>query len=51
VEFTSVKVNRLDPDGKTMYVDFVASTRGIGTQSLQSTVISGASTAYTLSTT
>lgn len=51
VEFSSVKVNRLDPDGKTMYIDFVASTRNIGTQSLQATVVSGAATSYLLSTT
>jgi hypothetical protein len=51
VEFTTLKVNRLDPDGKTMYIDFVASTRGIGTQSLQATVQSGAATSYQLSTT
>jgi hypothetical protein len=38
VEFTSVKVNRLDPDGKTMYIDYVASTRNIGTSSVQCTV-------------
>lgn len=46
VEFTSVKVNRLDPDGKTMYMDFMASTRGIGTQSLQCTVVSPTAGAY-----
>lgn len=53
VEFQKVKVNRLDPDGKTMYLDFTASTRGgqIATPSLQVTVISGASTAYNVSTT
>lgn len=51
VEFTGLKVNRLDPDGKTMYLDWTASTRNIGTQSLQCTVVSGASTSYALSTT
>lgn len=51
VEFTSTKVNRLDPDGKTIFLDFVASTKNIGTQSFQATVLSGAATSYTLSTT
>lgn len=51
IEFTGLKVNRLNPDGQTMYIDFVGSTRNIGSNSLQCTVISGASTAYTLSTT
>ncbi len=51
VEMTGFKVNRLDPDGKTMYIDFVGATRNIGTQSLQCTVVSTASAAYTLSTT
>ena len=51
IEITSLKVNRLDPDGKTMYYDFVAASRNIGTSSLQGTVVSGASTSYALSTT
>jgi hypothetical protein len=51
IEFPAMKVNRLDPDGKTMYIDFTASTRNIGTQSVQATIISGASTSYALSTT
>lgn len=51
VEFPTLKVNRLDPDGKTMYIDFSGSTRGIGTQSLQCTVVSPASQSYLLSTT
>ena len=51
VEFADVKVNRLDPDGKTMYIDFTASTRNIGTQSVQTNVTSTASAAYHLSTT
>lgn len=51
VEFTALKVNRLDPDGKTTYVDFTASTRNIGSQAVQCTVVSGASTSYALSTT
>jgi hypothetical protein len=51
VEFTALKVNRLDPDGKTMYLDYTASTKNIGTSSLQATVVSGASTSYALSTT
>lgn len=51
IEFPSVKVNRLDPDGKTMYLDVVASTRNIGTSSLQATIVSPASTSYAVSTT
>lgn len=52
VEFSNLKVNRLDPDGKTMYIDYTASTRGgIGTQSLQITAVTVASTSYTLATT
>lgn len=51
LEFTGLKVNRLDPDGKTMYIDFTASTKNVGTSSLQAVVVSGASTSYTLSTT
>ena len=53
VEFKSVKTNRLDPDGKTMFIDFVASTRGgvIATQSLQATVVNNTPSAYSLSTT
>ncbi len=48
---TNVKVNRLDPDGKTMYLDWVGTTRQVGTSSLQITVISPASTSYALSST
>lgn len=51
IEFPSVKVNRLEPDGQTMYLDVVGSTRNIGTSSLQITVVSPASTSYALSTT
>lgn len=51
IEFTGLKVNRLDPDGKTMYLDFTASTRNVGTNSLQCTVVSAASTSYALPTT
>jgi hypothetical protein len=46
VEFTALKVNRLDPDGKTMYVDWTASTRNVGTQSFQATVVSPTAGAY-----
>lgn len=46
IEFTAVKVNRLDPDGKTMYLDWTASSRQIGTQSLQATVVSPTSGLY-----
>lgn len=51
IEFPTVKVNRLDPDGKTMYLDFSGATRQIGTSSLQITVVSIASTSYAVSTT
>lgn len=51
VEFPTVSVNRLDPDGQTMYLNFVGQTRNIGTQSAQITVVSPASTSYALSTT
>ena len=51
VEFSNLKVNRLNPDGQTMYIDFTGATRNIGSQAVLATVITGASTAYTLSTT
>lgn len=51
VEFPAVKVNRLDPDGKTIYIDYTAATRNIGTQSLQSTVVAVPSQSYALATT
>lgn len=40
VEFSNVKVNRLDPDGKTMYLDFTAETRNIGSTALVANVVS-----------
>lgn len=46
VEFDNLKVNRLDPDGKTMYVDFTAATRNIGSIALQTTVVSTTSGHY-----
>ena len=45
------KVNRLEPDGMTMYLDWSGASRQIGTSSLQVTVVSPASTSYALSTT
>lgn len=53
LEFTSVKVNRLDSDGKTMYLDFMGSTRGgvIATQSLQAVVSNNTSGPYSSATT
>lgn len=51
VEFTALKVNRLDPDGKTMWIDYTASTKNIGTQSLQTTVTNLTSTAYSSTST
>lgn len=46
LEFTALKVNRLDPDGKTMYLDYTASTRQIGTQSLQVVTNTTTASAY-----
>lgn len=52
IEFTAVKVNRLDPDGKTMFLDFTAATKGgTGTQSLQIDVGTNTSTVYSSSST
>jgi hypothetical protein len=51
IEFTALKVNRLDPDGKTVFVDATASSRNIGSQSLQATVVSPTSGAYSNSAT
>jgi hypothetical protein len=46
VEVSSIKVNRLDPDGKTMYLDIVASTRNVGSTAIAATVVSTSSGAY-----
>lgn len=51
VEFTALKVNRLDPDGKTMYIDYMAATRNIGSQALQCMVVSPTAGAYSSSST
>jgi hypothetical protein len=51
VEFTNLKVNRLDPDGKTMYIDFTASTRNIGSQAIIANLTSTASGPYNSPTT
>lgn len=51
MDFSAVKVNRLDPDGKTMYLDFTAMTRKGATNSLFANVISAATQAYTATST
>lgn len=51
VEMSNLKVNRLDPDGMTAYIDFTGATRGIGSTALQCTVVSAASQTYLSSTT
>lgn len=51
VQFTAVKLNRLDPDGKTMYLDFTAMTIKNATNSLFANVVSGATNAYTATAT
>ena len=47
-QFVGAKVNKLDPDGKTVYIDFVFSTIRTGSYPLQAEVVvpSGAATQY-----
>ncbi len=47
----SSKVNRLDPDGKTMYMDFSGLTQAGPTSAVIAELVTGATTAYTLPTT
>ena len=47
----SSKVNRLDPDGKTMYMDFSGLTQAGPTSAVIAEITTGATAAYTLSTT
>lgn len=49
--FSAVKVNRLNPDGQTMMLDFTAMTQAGPTPSVYIDVLSQATAAYTLSTT
>lgn len=49
--FGSVKVNRLDPDGKTMLLDFTALTQGGPTDAVICDVVTRATGLYTSSTT
>lgn len=49
--FGSVKVNRLDPDGKTMWLDFTALTQGGPTVACYADVVTRATGAYTSATT
>jgi hypothetical protein len=46
LEFSAVKLNRLDPDGKTMWLDFTAETRNIGSTAVVATVVSTSAGAY-----
>jgi hypothetical protein len=48
---SALKVNRLDPDGKTMYLDGTAETIKGATNSLFANVITGATGVYTATTT
>jgi hypothetical protein len=51
VVVANAKVNRLDPDGKTMYLDFTAYTVSNATNSIWAKIVSGATQSYTLPTT
>lgn len=51
VVFGDVKVNRLDPDGKTMYLDFSALTQGGPTWSVVAEMVTKATASYALSST
>lgn len=50
-EFSAAKVNRLDPDGKTMYLDFTAMNIAGPTWSLFANVVTRATGSYNASTT
>lgn len=52
VEFIGVRLNRLDPDGRTMYLDFTGmTTRNSGTNSIYAQLVTGATGAYTATAT
>lgn len=51
VQFGEVKVNRLDPDGKTMMLDFTGMTLKSGTTTVIGEIVTGATGAYSSSTT
>lgn len=51
LEVGNVKVNRLDPDGKTMYLDFTAFGIANATYSVLGKIITNATTSYLLPTT
>jgi hypothetical protein len=51
MNISALKVNRLDPDGKTMYLDFTAETIKGATNSLFANVVSFATSAYTATAT
>lgn len=51
VEVGNVKVNRLDPDGKTMYLDFTAFGIANATYSVFGKLVTNATQSYQLSTT
>jgi len=46
VEFTKPKVNRLDPDGKTMYLDVSAVSKNVGTTAVNIVAVTGATQTY-----
>lgn len=48
---SGMKVNRLDPDGKTMYYDLTLASIRTATNSLYANVVSGATGVYTATTT
>lgn len=51
VEYTAVRVNRLDPDGKTMYLDFTGMTTKGATNSIFGQIVTAATSAYTATAT
>lgn len=51
VEYTAVRVNRLDPDGRTMYLDFTGMTTKNATNSIYAQIVSAATGAYTATAT
>lgn len=46
IQYTDVKVNKLDPDGKTMYLDFTAQSLKNATSSIYANVMTDEAAAY-----
>lgn len=46
VQYTAVRLNRLDPDGRTMYLDFTGMTVKGATNSIFAQIVSAATSAY-----